>query len=280
MSGGVRNPMTGPRPGKRPALVIPSWVPQAVTAIAQEIIAAALVRPASILREYTDATVRLATDPRMYQVWHEVYRRCRHPNRGYVNATQERSIRASPSFPAIRDLAQSGNSRDRLQEQASALLFLEATGFFLWDQQRSFGPHAVTVAEITQQVRPVKELAERIRMDCEELKVMGMWRHVPEFEQTARSLDAWVLARDHPSNPYIVERKSSRIGSDWERGYLITMGGVCRALFGSDMLRTVRTLGNVALHRDDLTIGKVRGALRAPNKRTEVWIRAASGKAP
>jgi hypothetical protein len=137
----------------------------------------------------------------------------------------------------------------------------------------------VTAAEVAQEVRRARELAEQIRMDGEGLRAMGLLQHVSEFEQAARSIDAWILLRDHPSDPYIVQRKSCRIGNDWVRGFLITVGGVCRTLFGSDMLRTVRILGNVAFDRDDLTIGKVRGVLRAPNKRMATRLSAASNEA-
>jgi hypothetical protein len=99
-------------------------VPHAVKAIAQEVIAAALVRPEGVLREYTEATMRLATDPRMRQVWHEVYRHSRGSDRHYLHPACERWVIASPRFSAIRDLAQPGENQERLQEQACVLLFL------------------------------------------------------------------------------------------------------------------------------------------------------------
>jgi hypothetical protein len=256
-----------PLPDAYSSLAVPGWVPHPVSIIAQRAFADASARPPDILREYTDATVRLATDPRMSTVWNEFLRRSRTPTRKYVHPARKRNVNAWRNFDAVRELARSARDHDRLQEQACTLLFMEATSFFLWDQRRKFGPRAVTVGEIAQERRQARNLAQQIRIVCEQLKAAGMWQCVSTLEQAAKSLDMQAQVRSHPKDPYIVQRRSRRLGDDWVRGFIITLAGACRALFGRDMLSTITTITNVAFARNDLTIGKARGVILGTSER-------------
>jgi hypothetical protein len=259
------------QPGANCDFCIPDWVPPAVTALARKLYAVAIIRPPGLLGAHATAVARLATDPRMRKVWVELRRHSggAHCNGDYVHPAREQVAVAWPGFEGIGELAQQANCREELQELAASLLFGEASGFFVWDRRLGFGPRTQTKAELQKENRQLRALAQRVLEDRDKLQAFGLWEHCAAFERAAKDLETQAhMRRPDPRNPYIVERRSNRVGDDWERGFIIKLAGTCRALFGSDMLGTVATLGNVAFARNDLTIGKLRGVLRAHNRRT------------
>ncbi len=246
-----------------------SGAPPAVAALARTLYAAAMVMPPDMFGAHAEVILRLATDPRMRDVWIELRRRSGGADSkgDYVHPAREQAVVHWPGYEGIRELAQQATIRDKLQEQAAALLFSDAAGFFLWDRRFNFGPRTITKAEIAGEIREILDLAQQIRKDRERLQALGLWRYIPAFEQAATDLDAQAqMRRPDPRNPYIVERRSSRVGDDWRRGFIIKMAMACQGLFGDYMHGTVATLGNVAYARDDLTASKVRGVLPAPNR--------------
>ena len=60
----------------------------------------------------------------------------------------------------------------------------------------------------------------------------------------------------------IVSRNRSRLGSPWERGFVITVAHILEHFFGQKMQSLVAILANVAFDRNDITESKVNGVLR------------------
>ena len=125
-----------------PSLEICDWVPRPVASLAQILYAEAILRPVT-LGPYADAVRRLATDLRMRKVWREIARRKGGATRaggGYVHPAKRRMVRGDPCFSSVEHLSEKVHDRDRLQEQAAALLFIEVARFFVWDQRSRIGP--------------------------------------------------------------------------------------------------------------------------------------------
>jgi hypothetical protein len=265
-------------------LEICDWVPRPVASLAQTLYAEARLRP-GILDRYADAVHRLATDQRMRKVWREITRRKGGAARAgdYDHPASERMVRGSPRFRSVEHLSKKLEDRDRLQEQAAALLFIEAACLFVWDQRLQVGPVVRTKREVNKQNDILRELATRYEADAARLESLGDWlaclprywivqeAGTPQEGQVfvpasvlLRALAAGALQqirRTTPDDPWLVERRSNRVGDDWVRGLIISLGQTCEALFGRRLLGTIVTLANVALGRTDITKGEVQGVL-------------------
>jgi hypothetical protein len=103
----------------------------------------------------------------MREVWIELRRHYggAKGNGDYVHPARRHVVVNWLGYQHVRDLAPHLSDRDRLQEQAAALLFMEVTGFFVWDRRNHFGPRTRTKAEVQREMRVLQDLAAQIRKD-------------------------------------------------------------------------------------------------------------------
>jgi hypothetical protein len=111
----------------------------------------------------------------MRKVWREITRRKGGAARAgdYDHPASERMVRGSPRFSSVEHLSKKLEDRDRLQEQAAALLFIEAACLFVWDQRLRVGPVVRTKREVNKQNDILRELAARYEADAARLETLG-----------------------------------------------------------------------------------------------------------
>jgi hypothetical protein len=196
----------------------------------------------------------------MRKVWKELGRR--QPDGSYVHPA--RQVRTHPRFQAVENISQQPDDQDRAQEQATALLFLDATGILLHDRRINWGPRTWTQAEASQASGILEELAKQHADLAEKYQSLGFWKDArAQRDSAANCRKEAELRRPHPHDPWVVERRSSnRCGNDWDRGAIIEIECTSRRLFGKPLLGTVATLSNVVLDRSDITEGVVQGVVK------------------
>jgi hypothetical protein len=270
---GVSGPMSVSEPR---TLEIPTWVPPLVAAVAHVNFAEARARPAtmgpaealrvSLFAEHATALRRVATDERMGVVWKEIRRRKRGAEKGkcpFVHGAIVDMLRRCPQYQGLQDYAQPSDEYDRAQDQAAAVLFLEATGHRLRDRHIDAGPRTRTRAAVNAEAETLFKLAARHDDDAAEYDRLGIFDSARTLRALATaSRKQSELRRPSPNDPWIVNRASGRVGDDWERGLIIKVAQTCDTLFGKLLLATVATIANVVLDRSDITKGKVQGVLK------------------
>ena len=267
------------------SLEIRDWVRGPIASLAQTLYSQAMLQH-QVLGRYGAAVRRLATDPRMQTVWREIFLRkggAARTGSAYVYPARKEVVRGDPCFSSVEHLSKEVLDQDRLQEQAAALLFIETARFFVWDQRERFGPVVRTKRELDEENDILRELAARYEADAARLERVGDWQAglpymwVAQEAETPKEgtvfLPASVLlkalaagARKYirpttSDDPWLVARKSNRVGNDWERGLIIWLEKTLDKLFGRRLLGTIARLANVALGRSDVTKGKVQGVL-------------------
>jgi hypothetical protein len=251
--------------GSSRPLEIHDWVPRAVAAVAQTLYLEAIVRPTDAFGAYTNALRCVATDERMREVWKEINRRGGGLAQAgqYAHPARPKNVRDCLHFRTVEHLSQQPDERDRVQEQAAAILFLVVTGFFIRDRRFGIGPRTRTQVEANLAAKALDELAASNENDARRYDDLGYQQkaHILR-ELAADSRSQANLRRPDPRDPWIVERKSSRFGDNWDRGLIIEITQTCRFLFGTQLLGTAATLSNVALGRDDITKGTVQGVVK------------------
>jgi len=250
-------------------LEIPSWVPGPIASLAQQLYAEAIVRPMwpdfQRFHDHADALRKFATDKRMEKVWNEIYRRQGGKQRegGYVHAAIAARICASPHFRAVEHISCQLSDRDRVQEQAAAVLFLAVTGNALWDRRFDVGPRTRTCAEIHQEIAKRDELAAALEASAEGCQQLGEWHAAVTLRELAAKIRKVTEAlRPDPRNPWIVQRKSERVGDEWVRGFIIETTQTCLLLFDKKMAGTVAKLTNIAFDRHDVKRGAIQGVVK------------------
>jgi hypothetical protein len=201
----------------------------------------------------------------MREVWKEIGRRRGGVGRGgqYVHPARPEGIRACPQFQAVEKISQQPDERDRVQEQAGAVLFLVVTGHCLWNRRSSFGPRTRTLVEANRETVALNELSASHEQDANKYDLLGNRQAARILrELAADSRNEAELRHAHPDDAWIVKRSSSRCGDDWDRGLIIEIAQTCCLLFRKLLLGTVATLSNVALDRKDLTKGAVQGVVK------------------
>ena len=128
-------------------------------------------------------------------------------------------IRLCPHFQAVKDISPQADEYDRVQDQAAAVLFLVVTGNSLWDRRYDVGPRVRTLTEVNREVLMLNELAASHESNASKHEQLGDWHATRELRAIAAECRAQ-SGRRRPNlrNPWIVERKSSRWGDDWDRG--------------------------------------------------------------
>jgi hypothetical protein len=198
----------------------------------------------------------------MREVWKEIGRRCGGAGRRGPYVHPARQVRTHPRFQVVVNISKQPDARDRAQEQASALLFLDVAGILLHDRRINWGPRTWTQAEVKQEISELNELAKQHEYQAEAYDRLGFWRDARALRELAANCRKEAeLRRPHPHDPWIVERRSNRCGNDWDRGAIIEIECACLRLFGKPLFGTVATLSNVVLGRDDITKGVVQGVV-------------------
>jgi hypothetical protein len=241
------------------SLDIPDWVPAPIADLTRTHYPSVVLGPPHCFGAYAEGLRRVATDERMRKVWKELGRR--QPDGSYVHPA--RQVRTHPRFQAVENILQQPDERDRAQEQATALLFLDATGILLHDRRFKFGPRTRTQAEVRQEVKILEKLAKQHEDQAEKYQSLGFWQEAHAQRGSAANCRKEAeLRRPHPHDPWIVERRSNRCGNDWDRGAIIEIECACRRLFRKPLRGTVATLSNVVLDRGDITEGGVQGVVK------------------
>ena len=130
------------------SLDIPDWVPAHIADLTRTLYPSAVLGPPECFGAHAEGILRVATDERMREVWKELRRR--QLDGSYVHPA--RQVRTHPRFQAVENISHQPDDRDRAQEQATALLFLDARGILLHDRRYDWGPKTWTQAEVRQKV--------------------------------------------------------------------------------------------------------------------------------
>ena len=239
----------------QPPLKIPHWVPHPIAQLAHEEYARAIASPPEAFSAYATALCRVATDKRMREVWKEIYKKEGGNTNSslYVHAARSDQIRACRQFKAVKHI-------EGAQNQAAVIIFLVSTTFQLWDRRRPIGPRVRTKSEIRERAKSFRNLAKGHEKDAKEYDRLGA-RQLAETLRTLAKKTSELAENSKldPNSAWEVDRRSSRIGNDWERGFIIELTQECKAIFGKQLIGTVAALANVVLGRDDITKGSVQG---------------------
>jgi hypothetical protein len=272
---------TGPGVAARhDELDIPDWVPGTVAALAQDFHRQAVSRPPQIFDPYTDAARRLA----ICAVWRQLIRRVGGVQRGglYVHPACADEVRVHPNFRAVQHLTSRPVERDRLQEQAIALLFLDVSQYFSYYASSGPGPMVITRSEIIKANDVLEQQAQRYESEANRLERSGdLWiplqlpngtsdglfkasiliRAIAAAERRRKRQpdprDPLMIDRD----PLIVRRRSKRAGDDRLRTVVILTVDSCKRLFGSPLLGSAAALVNTAIGQKTVTKGIVQGVV-------------------
>jgi hypothetical protein len=172
-------------------------------------------------------------------------------------------VRVSQYYRAVEHLSPALPDRERVQDQAAAILFLTVTGHWTWDRRLDIGPKTRTRAEIDREMAKRDELAALLETCVEGYRQLGDWPTVITISEiAARSRKTTEALRFNPRNPWQVQRKSQRTGDEWMHGFIIQATLTCLQLFNEKMQGTVATLTNVGFGRQDVTRGAVQGVVK------------------
>lgn len=187
---------------------------------------------------------RLATDPRMEEVWRELQRRRRGQDGAYMHAVPE-------WLPAVAPLPEA--------RQATAMnyLFVAAVAHFAGSLP------AISKRELEKQRRALRELSASVRDNLGRLRTLG------RFENAEAALIAAIGALDRqaePVGPYPQYRYRQAV-IDRHRGdrdpklpsYVVELAGETLSLFASPLYGTVAIIASVAFAQP-VTAEMVRGA--------------------
>jgi hypothetical protein len=212
----------------------------------------------------------------MKRVWVQLRRREGGAARrgGYLYPASVKAVAADAAIGWLSSLSEGLPAKDRPQEQAAAVLFLEVVRFSLWDRRGSFGPKVYTRGQLNREVNERRNVADRIEQAADALNRFGLAHYVPQLRRAAADCRERAN-RLQPSvfGQYVRERHSGRPGDAWLRGFIITIAACCSSLFGTQMSGTVAILANVVHARDDIDADQVRGVLRHdPGIKTSVRV--------
>ena len=221
-----------------------------------------------------EAIRRLATDPRMKNVWKELFRREGRDD-GYKYHPIKQRVRANPHWESVSGTATQADGPTRLLEEACLIIFSVAAGHFV------NGMRVRTIAEVTDELEACRLLAKRLDEAADECANLGFGGCYPallkevgasvsgraERLQSIGALDAGggVSLR----NPWIVARESKNLElkDPSLRGFVVAMVNTCRGLFGNDMPGIVAQITRVAFNSRitvDAVIGTARGIEKPP----------------
>jgi hypothetical protein len=218
-------------------------------------------------RDHADALRKFATDERMKGVWNVVYHRQGGRRRGgaFEHAAIPAMVRAHLHYQAVKNISAALADRDRVQDQAAAILYLVVTGHALWDRRFDIGigPRTRTRAEINREIARRDELAASLEASAESCLQLGERPAAVTLRELVAEIRKGTEAlRPDSRDPWIIQRKSERIGDDWVRGFIIEATQICLLLFGKKMSGTVAILTNVAFDRHDVTRGAIQGVVK------------------
>jgi hypothetical protein len=200
----------------------------------------------------------------MKDVWIELRRRHGGVSQGgaFMHPANELVLSTHPSIEWLRELTKVFHDyNEQLQQQASVLLFLEAVSLCMSEPHLGFVIQSMS--EIKAAIDRHVDLAGRLLDNARMLHQCGMGLLAQPVEAAAdhcRKRASWL--QPHPSDPYIFERRSKRIGDVEQYGFIITMTSRCQSLFRQKMPGIVAIFANVVYNRDDLTAERIRGTLR------------------
>jgi hypothetical protein len=100
----------------------------------------------------------------------------------------------------------------------------------------------ITWSEFLERQRKRSILSNQIKEDARGLRLFGMEDDAVELERTALSVDKFDWLYDHPVAPRHRTEKHLR-------GYVLKLGNICGALFGSPLYGTLAAITNVAFDR-------------------------------
>jgi hypothetical protein len=245
-------------------LEIPDWVPPNVAAIARELHGRSHTG-VPLSKALADAVERLACDPRMCRVWQELSKRKRSgPERGrYVHPAKVKAIE-SYQVPAATADDTEILSQNKVQDQAFAILFGRLALYCSWKKVH-IGTRARTAKEVSREIGELRSAAERIGVEAKGLRTLELGYLSRALEEVAVECLAMADLQQklNSEDVLVVDRNSSRVGDEWERGFIINTAHIFEDLFGQKMQGLVAVLANVALGKTDVTESRVNGMFRS-----------------
>jgi hypothetical protein len=197
----------------------------------------------------------------MRGVWTEIYKRKGGAGRGgaFVHSARREVVEVLARLRGLRP----PEDNDQFQDTAAELLFVLTAANSLWDKTQQAGPRTRIEVGETTRATLLRGLAERHERDAEVYERLGAPTSATLMRTLATS-DRQLALGDPPDqmDGWLVARRSNRLGSDWDRGFVIEAAQNCVDLFGTMMLGTVATLANTMLDRGDITKGMVQGVVR------------------
>jgi integrase len=248
-------------------LEIPDWVPPGVAALARETHGSLNVSVPE-LKDYADVVERLACDDRMRRVWRELQKKHRagQEQGSYFHPASHAAVRSHPLYknmPGAREAIENLTEQGKLQNEACALLFNEVAKLRSWPAG-DIGPRTKTTKEATREIAELRAVAQNIGATTKRLRDLRLGYLSPSLEETAAVCISFadMHAAHNEQDVLIVSRNSSRLGGEWERGFVITVARILEHFFRQKMHRLVAVLANVAFDRNDVTESKVNSVLR------------------
>ena len=242
----------------------PTWLPQALSSVIDENFSQVSSLPNEIYNDLKRDYVRLATDARMKTVWQEIYRREGGiGSDSFSNPANKKHVTELARQLKINNILKEEEEFIQTQNLAAAILFLESFRLLMWDSKFDIGPHVKTLSEIKAKAKKISALAENLKNGADIFEEFGRHHQAKILRSFLEEISLESKTEmNSDRDPWIVERRSTRVGDDGERGIIIGLGQVCSILFGKKMLGTVKTLANVLLNKDNITVNQVQGVLK------------------
>jgi hypothetical protein len=236
---------------------------------------------------------RLTADPRMRNVWKELYKKRREggpddivffykPNLEAVFPRLQLVFSYRHRASKLRRIGGDKNSNlaTRLETLANELERIDQTELFRGYNAQKIQDFAIgrffsaafdcaltdtsviTAAELKNMRRSLLDVAERLRGEAKTLRTLGLADgHVRSLEDVAHECEVQsVLILPDADSLLVVKRQR---GDARARGYLIALGFKTELIFGSHLTTTLATTTNVVFGRSDITAKWVRETLRA-----------------
>lgn len=264
---------------------VPDWLSSGwpgIAAIAHRLHDLASRASEDFSQAHAAAIRRLATDERMKRVWTELFKRTGGMARAgdFVHPAAEARVRANPHWVAVEGLSNRPDGPELFQELACMELFAIAAGTRGKDYRSNTPPKVRTMAEVAEEVRSFKCLAESLRVNAKECARLGQgaaWsiiNDIANFIQDQADSRAQMVNIENGGetripNPWIVQRKSRRIADPVLRGAIVDLVLSSRSLFNGDLPGIVAIMASVTFEHE-ISEATVRGTAGTGTTRSAV----------
>ena len=245
----------------REEIGIPEWVPARVAEAASAIVNLCDELPAQVL----EFVMRLLTDPRMEDVWHELNR---HKRVSYKSTGEHFRQGVLPevlkSFDALaeaaRERAQEFESFEAREAARDYVRLAEALG-----RAHQNSPAADPACKDEHEVALATVFVMAVALWAQPRRVVPQ-REIADHIGVLRKAGRHAVADTHakamlePDNrPWIVERERT---DPFVRGFVIELAACMKMLFGSSLYGVVSTITNVVFNQELVSRAQIRALLK------------------